>query len=347
MKSETAWLPVHELPHALGGPPLCGLLRQTAQDFQVEEVLGFEPDGEGEHAMLQIRKTGLNTEEVTRRIARHAGVRTGDVGYCGLKDRHAVTSQWLSVGLAGRQEPDWTSLNGSGLEVLSVSRQRRKLKRGTGRGNRFTILIREIDGDRDAALQRLEAMDALGVPNYFGEQRFGREYGNLEQAERLFRGEIKRLRPHLRGLYLSAARSQLFNEILALRVRDGSWNQILPGDVMQLAGSRSWFSVAEPDADSLRRVRAFDIHPTGPLWGRGDLPSADRVAALELEHAGRFDTWCRGLESFGLKQERRALRLPVHEFKWSWEDHSLRLSFRLPAGAFATTVIRELTGCPR
>ncbi len=346
MNSVGGWLPVAELPHALGGPPLHGVLRQAPQDFQVDEVLGFEPDGEGEHALLQVRKTGINTEDVVRRIARHAGVQPRDIGYCGLKDRNAVATQWLSVGLAGGPEPDWTVLDDAGLKVLSASRHRRKLRRGTARGNRFRIRVGEISGDWMLATERLAAMAAAGVPNYFGEQRFGRGYGNLERAEYLFRGELKRVRPHLRGLYLSAARSQVFNEILGRRVDEGSWSRILPGDVMQLEGSRSWFAIAEPDEDSLRRNQELDIHPTGPLWGKGELPCTGLVAELEQVTAERFGVWCRGLENFGLKQERRALRLRVAELEYAGGEGALDLTFRLPAGAFATTAIRELLSYP-
>ncbi len=346
MSSVRDWLPVPELPHALGGPPLRGALRQAPQDFQVDEVLGFEPDGAGEHVLLLVRKTGINTEDALRRIAHHAGVRPRDIGYCGLKDRNAVTTQWLSVGLAGRPEPDWTVLDNAGLKILSASRHRRKLKRGIAQGNRFRIRVGEISGDRTRATELLAAMLAGGVPNYFGEQRFGRGYGNLERAECLFRGELKRVRTHLRGLYLSAARSQVFNEILGRRVDEGSWCRILPGDVMQLEGSRSWFAIMEPDEDSLRRNQELDIHPTGPLWGKGALPCTGLAADLEQATAERFDVWCRGLENYGLKQERRALRLRVAELEYTWGAGVLDLSFCLPSGAFATTAIRELVSYP-
>jgi tRNA pseudouridine13 synthase len=146
----------------------------------------------------------------------------------------------------------------------------------------------------------------------------------------------------LRGLYLSAARSQIFNELLAQRVQAGSWNHALPGELMQLEGSRSRFPVAEPDAEIERRVEEGDIHPTGPLWGRGEIPSSGPAAAGEQEIAERFVPWCRGLERFGLKQDRRALRMPLHELAWAWDDASLELEFRLPSGCFATAVLREL-----
>ncbi len=338
----SVWTPFHQLPFAHGGPPLTGILRAEPADFQVDEMLGFEPDGEGEHALLQIRKTGLNTEDAVRRIARHAGIKPRDLGYCGLKDRHAVTTQWISVGLAGKPEPEWSDLNDGQLQVISASRHRRKLKRGIARGNRFRIRIADLQGDRELADERLKQITARGVPNYFGDQRFGRGYGNLEEAERLFRGELKKLRPHLKGLYLSAARSQVFNEVLARRVTEHNWDQALAGDLMQLQGSHAWFALETVDDDILRRLREMDIHPTGPLWGRGELPSGDQASRIETVIAGRFADWCAGLERFGLTQERRALRLPVMELEWSWEADALTTGFRLPSGAFATSVLREL-----
>jgi len=342
MNEAPAWTTFDRLPFALGGPPLQGLLRVEARDFQVDEILGFEAGGEGEHCMLQIRKTQLHTEDEARRIARYAGIKPRDLGYCGLKDRNAVTTQWVSVGLAGKPEPDWSALDDENLQVLSATRHRRKLKRGIAQGNRFRIRITGSSGDREQAEERLTRMSIQGVPNYFGDQRFGRNYGNLDGAERLFRGELKKLRPHIRGLYLSAARSQIFNEVLASRVSDGSWDQALVGDLMQLQGSRAWFAAEIGDDDIHRRIREMDIHPTGPLWGRGGLPSTGQAAKIEADVAGRFTEWCAGLEKFGLKQERRALRLPVAELEWSWEVDALVTSFQLPTGTFATSVLREL-----
>jgi tRNA pseudouridine13 synthase len=346
MSDSPHWTPFHRLPRAHGAPPLQGKLRALPADFQVDELLGFEPDSDGEHVLLQIRKSGLNTEEAVGRIARHAGLKPRDLGFCGLKDRNAVTTQWVSVGLAGRPEPDWSALHDGQLEILLASRHRRKLKRGAARGNRFTIRAGDLTGDRAVAERRLGLLAERGVPNYFGDQRFGRDYGNLEGAERLFRGEAKRLRPHLKGLYLSAARSQVFNQLLALRVDDGSWERAVDGDLMQLQGSRAWFAIDQPDQDILRRLGEMDIHPTGPLWGRGELPSSGQAARLEREVGARFAPWCDGLERFGLKQERRGLRLAPAGLQWRWEGDSLVLEFELPAGAFATSVLRELVTQP-
>ena len=342
MTTIPGWTPVADLPHAFGGPPLSGCLRAGNKDFQVDEVLGFDPDGEGEHALLRVRKSGLNTEELSRQLARHAGVRLREVGFCGLKDRNAVTRQWFSIGLAGSPEPDWSGLDSERIQILEVHRHRRKLRRGSAKGNRFRIRITDIDGDREVSEQRLTTLRTLGTPNYFGEQRFGRDYGNLERAEQLFQGSLKRVKPHLRGLYLSAARSQIFNELLARRVEDGSWNRVLVGDLMQLQGSRSWFRTEEPDDEIEQRLEEGDIHPTGPLWGRGEIPCSGQTAAVEGEIAERFAPWCQGLERFGLKQERRALRMSLQELDWAWEGSVMETDFSLPSGCFATSVMREL-----
>lgn len=342
MSEPPAWTPLANLPHAFGGPPLSGRLRSAAADFRVDEVLGFEPDGEGEHALLLVRKIGLNTDELARQLAYHAGLRPRDVGYCGLKDRNAVTSQWFSLGLAGREEPEWTALDSERIQVLEAHRHRRKLRRGAARGNRFRIRITDAAGDREAVEERLSTLRKQGAPNYFGEQRFGRNYGNLERVRQLFQGMLKRVNPYQRGLYLSAARSQIFNELLARRVRAGSWSRALPGELVQLEGSRSWFPVTMPDGEIERRMERGDIHPTGPLWGRGAVPSSGLAAAGEQLLAERFASWCRGLERFGLKQERRALRMPIHELEWGWDAASLELGFRLSSGCYATSVLREL-----
>lgn len=336
------WTAVADLPYAFGGPTLIGILKSCPEDFQVDEILGFEPDGDGEHAALLICKTGMNTELVARSLARLAGIKPMNVGYCGLKDRHAVTTQWFSVGLAGQRQPDWSELESDQLQILEVQRHGRKLRRGTAKGNRFRIRVRDLAGDREATDGRLSAIRPDGVPNYFGEQRFGRDYGNLIQASGLFSGEIKRVKPHLKGLYLSAARSQIFNQLLGLRVEQGNWNHELAGDLMQLDGSHSWFAVSEDDADIEERLHRMDIHPTGPMWGRGSLPSTGQTGAMEQQIAERFSPWCEGLERFGLKQERRALRMPVREMEWHWRDDSLEVAFTLPTGCFATAVLREL-----
>lgn len=329
------------LPHAHGAPPLRGRLRAQAADFFVEEELGFEPGGQGEHAFLVVEKTGANTEWVARELAAAAGVAPSAVGFCGLKDRHAVTRQAFSVHLPGRDGPDWAALAIEGVRVLSATRHERKLKRGAHRGNIFRIVLREVEGDRGAADARLARIAAQGAPNYFGEQRFGRDGGNLELAQALFAG--RRLSRAQRGFALSAARAELFNAVLAARVADGSWQRGLDGEVWMLAGSNAIFGPEPWNDDLARRLAAFDIDPTGPLWGAGEPRSTSAARALELAAVEPLSPLARGLERGGLSQERRALRLHAAGLAHEWlPGPALSLEFRLGAGAFATTLLREL-----
>ena len=329
------------LPYAHGGPPASGVLRAEVDDFRVDEVLGFEPSGSGEHAFLTIEKRGANTEWVARQLARAAGVAPVAVGFAGLKDRHAVTRQVFTIQLAGRADPDWSTLAIPGVEVVSAVRHNRKLKRGAHRGNRFRIRLRDVHGDRAVIEQRLVAIRERGVPNYFGEQRFGRDGGNVALAQALFEG--RRLPREQRGIALSAARSELFNNVLARRVLDASWDRALDGEVWMLDGTHAIFGPQAHDDELARRLAAFDVHPTGPLWGAGELRSSGAVRELEQAAVEPDIALAQGLEREGLSQERRALRLVARDFSHAWEegDH-LVVEFGLGAGSFATALLREL-----
>ncbi len=336
-------MPVDPLPHAWGRPAVKAVLRAVPEDFQVEEELGFSADGEGQHVLLRIRKRNSNTQWVARRLAHIAGVPGRAVGFAGLKDRFALTTQWFSVDLAGRKEPDWSVLGDPEMRVLEACRHGRKLRRGALRGNRFTLVLRHIEGSSTELERRLCAVRESGVPNYFGEQRFGRDGANLERAAAMFRGELRVTDRHRRGLYLSAARSLLFNRILARRVGDGTWTRALPGDVLMLAGSHSFFCAEELSQEIERRVAARDLFPSAPLWGKGSSAARDRALLLEQEVLQSLRFWCDGLEAAGLKQQRRRLLLLPEAFAWEWlPDGALRLRFSLPAGSYATMVVREL-----
>jgi tRNA pseudouridine13 synthase len=329
------------VPYAHDGPPLRGRLRADPEDFEVEEIPGFEPSGQGEHAWVFVEKRGANTEWVAARLAKFAGVTPSVVGFAGLKDRHALARQAFTVQLPGQADPDWSALAVPGVRVLSATRHARKLKRGALRGNRFRIRLREVAGDREAVPLLLDRIAANGVPNYFGEQRFGRDGGNLELARALFAG--RRLGRAQRGFALSAARAEIFNAAAAARVAEGTWDQPLDGEVWMLEGSHSVFG-PEPWSETLAaRLAGGDIHPTGPLWGRGELRSQGVVRALEQEVAAAHVDLAAGLERAGLAQERRPLRLPVRGLEWSWAgDATLLLAFELGPGSFATAVLREL-----
>lgn len=329
--------------YAFGEPGCHAAIRTTPEDFIVDEVLGFDPDGDGNHALLHIRKRNTNTEWLARQLADQAGVPLSEVGYAGLKDRRAVTSQYFSVNLSGKSEPDWQRLASEEITLLDVERHHRKLKRGNLLENRFRITLRELEGDCGELEQRLGKIRQLGVPNYFGLQRFGRDGGNLTKAQALFRNEFQERDRHLRGLYLSAARSYLFNQVLSARVEAGNWNRALPGESLLMNGTTSTFTVRLLSSEIEHKVESGELHPGGPLWGRGKPAVFAEVLALESEVLTEETLLREGLEKAGLEQERRSLRLPVKGLQWQFiQPQKLQLEFALPAGAYATSVLREL-----
>jgi len=339
-------------PHTASPALSMATLRSVPEDFVVEELMPYALTGAGEHLWVKLRKRGYNTEQVAKQLARTAGVTRLKVGYAGMKDRHAITEQWFSLHLAGRPDPDWSLLpdgkvhcanDGAWMTVVGSTRHSRKLKTGALAGNRFVIVLRDCQGDREGALHRSEALRTHGVPNYFGEQRFGHGGGNIVAARAMFAGSGNVRDRKQSGIYLSAARSLVFNEVLGRRVEAGTWDQALEGDAMMLNGSRSFFVPEIVDDTIRRRLTEGDIHPSGPLWGRGDLPTKSAVRELESAVVSEHPDLVRGLEAAGLEQERRALRVIPQEFNAQWLDAStLSLTFVLPPGSYATMVLREL-----
>lgn len=329
--------------YANGEPSLSGNIRSQSSDFKVDEKFAFEPSGEGEHALLHIKKQDTNTDWLSRQIAQLAGVRKVDVSYAGIKDRNAITTQWFSVWLPGKPDPDWSLLNSENVEVLKTIRHNRKLRRGSLRGNQFTLIVRNVKGDTSDLAQRINTIIKNGVPNYFGEQRFGIEGKNLEKAKIMFAGKREKDR-FKRSMYLSAARSAIFNELLSQRVAINKWSDGLAGDVMLLDNSHSYFLAEEIDQKIIQRLKQHDIHPSGPLWGRGELLTKGMVAEMERALSKQFSVFDVGLKNARLDQERRALRLTVKDFIWNYdqEKQTLKFSFFLPAGGYATSVLREI-----
>ena len=334
---------IQSLPSAFGAPVLSARIRTRQEDFFVEEIAGFEPSGEGEHLLLTLEKRGLNTAAVAKRLADWAGLPEMAIGYAGMKDRHAVTRQRFSVHLPKRIAPDTAALQSEDLRVLDATWHSRKLPRGALAGNRFELTLREVAGERAAIETRLQQIAARGLPNWFGEQRFGRGGDNVESALSMFAG--RRVRHDQRSILLSAARSELFNRVLAARVHDANWDAALEGEVWILSGSRSVFG-PEPWGQALAdRLARFDIHPSGPLWGAGELRSTARCAEMERSALDSDDALAlrKGLEEAGLKQERRALRLIAEALSWTWqEEATLSLAFSLPPGCYATALLQEL-----
>ncbi len=307
-------------PQAYPASGASATLKGLNEDFGVTELPLQRPSGEGEHLWLEIEKNGANTAFVAQRLAEAAGVKEVDVGYAGLKDRYAVTRQWFSIHLPKGETPDLTRLEHPEFKVLSQSRHAKKLRRGDLQGNRFRIVLRDVTGDRDAIEANLRAIASRGVPNYFGAQRFGHGGGNVEQGRAMLAREIRVRDPRKKGLYLSAVRSFVFNEVLALRIHRGLWGRTLPGDVMDEAG-----------------------RPTGPLWGRGRVTTTDQAQALENGVAARHATLCGGMEYAGLDQERRSLVASPADLSWQWpRADRLVLGFSLPAGTYATSVLDEI-----
>ncbi len=334
---------MESLAFAYQTPTASAQLRFCAEDFRVQETLSFEPSGNGDHVYLYVQKRQLTTEELAKQIAKVAGVANQKVGYAGLKDRIAVTSQWFSVDMSGKFEPDWRPLESECIRILKVSRHERKLKQGSIQANGFHLTLRNLQGDIAQLEERLSQVQGRGVPNYFGEQRFGIAENNLCAAFEMFTTRRKVKNRYVRGLYYSAARAYLFNLVLSHRVSLDRWDYAINGDAMILDGSRSFF-VADYIDDSIRkRLQSADIHPSGPLWGKGDLGSRGEARAVELQALRDRLEWRQGLEDHGLQPQRRALRLLPNAFKWEFSNQNeLHLSFTLPSGAYATSVVREL-----
>ncbi|WP_019593026.1 tRNA pseudouridine(13) synthase TruD [Thioalkalivibrio sp. ALM2T] len=333
-------------------PPLTAMIKACPEDFRVEELPATTPEGEGEHVWLEIEKRLLNSEDVAVWLARESGAGRGKVSYAGRKDRQAVTRQWFSVQCPPESEPDWTARaeawnaaqdggEAAGrMRVLQIARHARKLRTGHLAGNRFEIRLGDVQGDRAAAEQILEAIRSGGIPNYFGAQRFGRD--NLAKARAWLGGGRAPRSRNQRSLLLSAARSAIFNAVLAERVRRGDWDRLLPGDVANLEGSGSVFPVAEVDAEIEARAARLDLHPTGPLWGKGAMQTEGEVEALETAMAAGESALAEGLAKADVKAARRALRMVPGAVEWRWEGDDLWLTLELGAGEYATGVLEAI-----
>ena len=314
-------LVVEDWPKAYASTGCSAGFKRFPEDFQVEELGCDTPCGEGEHLWLWVEKRGANTAWVAAQLARAAGIRERDVGFAGIKDRHAVTRQWFSLYLPTQDTPDLTVIEHDEYKVLQQQRHRRKLRRGELEGNRFVIRLRHIKGDLDQLESNLVLLQNAGYPNYFGEQRFGRDGGNLEAGMAMLTGKRRVKQASKKSIYLSAVRSWVFNLVLAERVRQGSWAAPLEG---------------EPEE-----------YPSGPLWGRGRSLAMDETLQLEQSVTDRCQAVCDALEHAGLSQERRALVVMPQDMTWQWHQiegcgSDLSLTFTLGAGYYATSLLREL-----
>ncbi len=342
--------------YAFGGPLGRAEVAYQAQDFRVDEQLGFSASGDGPHLLIQIQKTGLSTTEAIRRLAQFWSIAPRDFGYAGRKDRSAVTRQWLTLpwpvnaALPAIGVIFEDAAKGQHLGLHQVARHRRKLPVGSLVGNRFGLTLRSVSASTQQIESRLITIARCGVPNYFGPQRFGRNAENLARAISWFGGS---LRPRDRGdrsLLLSAARSACFNAVLSGRVADGDWAVPRPEDLMVLDGRGSLFAASdESPVPLLARAAGLRIHPTGPLPGRPRkgliLPPPLQRREMDLlnAHSTALADCVTGLVDKGVEMARRPLRVAAGGLAWFWPDpQTLHLAFTLPKGAYATSLLREL-----
>ena len=340
--SEPSAYTIPEWPYAWGGPSGTGDIRIIPDDFIVRESLPFIPEGSGEHVYLQVEKSGENTDFVARRLARFAGVRQRDIGFAGLKDRHARSTQWFSLWLPGKEEPDWSEVETANIKIRSAVRHARKLKRGVIAENFFRIRIRNWQGDRIASDEKLRLIETDGFPNYFAEQRFGYSGQNINQA--LFLLDGKKRKREQQSLYLSALRSYLFNLILAERVRQRNWNKLLNGDICLLRRTHSLFRPDYDDEEVHQRMFGGQIHASGLLWGKDNGPLATMQAGdIENNVFHQFPELTAILTKFDVKAARRSLRVVPEQMAWNFSSNrDLLLEFSLPAGSYATALLREV-----
>ncbi len=359
------------LAFAGGVPVLRATLKQEFSDFRVAEQLAYQFSGEGEHLCICVEKTNHSTVDVVKRLCRLCAVSQAAIGYAGMKDRRAITKQWFSLHLAEDQETGLAEFESESLRIVARHRNARKIKIGSHKSNHFRIRLRNCQGPQAEFETRLNRIKAEGVPNYFGKQRFGRELSNLTQVQSLMESvaggagteaTATRVLPgqkFKRGMLFSAARSYLFNQLLSLRLEQGSWNQYLPGDVLNLNGSnRSFVLKNESEWDQLlqRRLESFDIHITGLLPGLTDAKdnyaSSGKTADIEEAVCKQFTLLTEGLRYFGVQASRRALRFCPIDLRWQWTESELDessegacdllLDFSLVKGAYATSLLREL-----
>jgi tRNA pseudouridine13 synthase len=324
-----------------------GLSKERAEDFLVEEISAYPPEDRGDFLFLWVEKRGLSAEQLVSILARCLKIAHQDVGTAGMKDRQAVTRQWVSVPV--RCQPQIESFRHEQIRILDSNRHPHKLRTGHLKGNRFSILVRNVvDGALEKALAIGDELARTGIPNYFGEQRFGRDAETLRLGIDLLRGTqnpgaIPRARrKFLLRLALSAAQSALFNRALVERMRDGILHQVVAGDVMQVVASGGPFVVEDP-AREQPRFDAREIVITGPIFGRkmkqpsGDIALREaallEAAQIPLESFDRFSNLTPGT--------RRPYLIWPEDLAISAEPEGIRLAFTLPSGSYATVVLRE------
>lgn len=336
----------------------CAIFRQAPCDFVVHEMMDIAFDGVGEHHWLFVQKTNLNTEFVAKLLAKWANIAPSGVGFSGLKDRRAIAYQWFSLHLPKRQAPtlpletflQQTLRDDEHLKILQSHWHTKKLNRGTHKANHFDIALHKVVGNHTAINAQLQHLSTHGVPNYFGEQRFGNDGNNLIQASEFFDKLLCTQAPyrphkkdrHKHALYISCAKSAIFNALLTQRVQMNCWDRAMEGDVFNLDGTGSVFC-ADIDENIINRLKMGDIHPAGILYGKGKRLTTTKALNLENEVLAQFELFTQGLIKIDARLSHRPYRLMIDNLTWRWQDDTLRLSLTLPTGAFATSVLACLS----
>lgn len=332
-----------ELNYFYGKPTVHGLYKQQYEDFIVIEELGFDLTGEGEHILVYLEKKDCNTIYVAEQLAKYVGISAKNVSYAGLKDRQAVTQQWFSLHMPGKETPDFSQFDLAGCRILQINRHNKKLKIGALKGNRFKIILRNLS-DKQVIEPKLNLIKQYGVPNYFGEQRFGREQNNITQAIKWASGEISVKDRKKRSFYLSAARSAIFNEIVSQRIEQNIQQTVLDGDILQLSKSNSWFVSSSDELPLLQqRLQNGEINITAPMVGDSPLGTASVALEFETNCLKRWSCFEELFKKERMATIRRSILLRPEQLEWRWiSENDIEISFYLPAGCYATSVLREL-----
>ena len=352
--------PIESLRYVKSAPNISAKLKVNFDDFKVEEYLGFEPTGSGDHLFIKLKKINLSTIEVARKLSETTGTKLSAIGYSGMKDKRGECTQWFSIPLKSKIESEIASLENEQVKIISSQPNIRKLKIGNHKENDFNIKLRGCQGDKYEFEDRLNRLMAHGVPNYFGMQRFGKKMKNvqimvnlMEETQQIRDSKISQLLQHetrvKRGILISAARAYLFNQLLSNRIQLKNWSRYQPGDVLNLDGTDSYFLVPNDQWDETlqERLNSFDIHVSGPLAGhifsQNKYVTRSKAADIENDSMENSSSILKGLMKLEVSASRRPLRFRPKNLRWSWQDGNiLNVRFSLRRGCYATSLLREV-----
>ncbi len=327
-------------------PALGGRIRSTPEDFCVDERPLYLPCGEGEHLYIKITKRGLSTPDLVMRLSSQLHVKAQTIGVAGLKDAQAVTTQMVSLQGVKADAVAVLATDERLLSVEVLGRHRNRLRKGHHAGNHFRLVVREVrEGSEDLLSRLFDELVRRGVPNYFGPQRQGRAGTNFQLGAELLQDAARRNKmPRSKRIwFMNAYQSYVFNQIVARRIE--TIDRVLLGDWAMKSENGACFPVEQPDVEQLRADR-FEISPTGPLfgsrapWATGVPGDVERAVIAELGSTPELLSKA-GAEC-GFRGERRALRVRLNDLAWSLDGSVLTLSFWLPPGSYATSVLREV-----